>query len=113
MLANLKTCNPEPAPQFRDAAILLRKWHAGMAPGRDMPFYEDVVLGGIGGPEVHLRVGVASIGDLLSATLTDISALKQREASFRLLFDSNPVPMWLYDLVSLSCSTRRSSRWFD
>jgi diguanylate cyclase (GGDEF)-like protein/PAS domain S-box-containing protein len=298
MLANLKTSNPEAPPQFRDAAILLRKWHAGMAPGRDMPFYEDVVLGGmgrladhlvlvsgdkpasfrilraarrfrdwigsdvqgaliadlspecsgtlagvvaqaldasqprsciahrvrddivetyevlalplksrwgppliavhvqetgrryslvstiyrstddgmlalaalrdgegsvidlkivalnaaaasflgrpehdllwrrlsdvdgalqvpdvlcrllttlqtggkdqfeitscIGGREVHLRVGVASIGDLLSATLTDISALKQREASFRLLFDSNPVPMWLYDLVSLA-----------
>jgi hypothetical protein len=32
MLANLKTSNPEAPPQFRDAAILLRKWHAGMAP---------------------------------------------------------------------------------
>jgi diguanylate cyclase (GGDEF)-like protein/PAS domain S-box-containing protein len=30
-------------------------------------------------------------------TLTDISEIKQREASFRLLFDGNPVPMWLYD----------------
>ena len=30
-------------------------------------------------------------------TLTDIGDLKQREASFRLLFDGNPVPMWLYD----------------
>jgi EAL domain-containing protein (putative c-di-GMP-specific phosphodiesterase class I) len=39
--------------------------------------------------------------DLLSATLTDISALKQREASFRLLFDSNPVPMWLSGFEAL------------
>ncbi len=31
----------------------------------------------------------------------DISDLKQREASFRLLFDGNPVPMWLYDQESL------------
>ena len=30
-------------------------------------------------------------------TLTDIGDLKAREASFRLLFDGNPVPMWLYD----------------
>jgi len=47
--------------------------------------------------EVHLHVGVASVGDLLSMTLTDIRDLKQREASFRLLFDGNPMPMWLYD----------------
>jgi diguanylate cyclase (GGDEF)-like protein/PAS domain S-box-containing protein len=47
--------------------------------------------------EVHLHVGVGSVGDLLSMTLTDIAELKQREASFRLLFDGNPVPMWLYD----------------
>ncbi len=47
--------------------------------------------------EVHLHVGIASVGDLLSMTLTDIGDLKAREASFRLLFDGNPVPMWLYD----------------
>ena len=50
---------------------------------------------------VHLNVGIASVGDLLSMTLTDIGELKQREASFRLLFDGNPVPMWLYDPVEL------------
>ena len=49
------------------------------------------------GREVHLNVGLGSVGDLLSMTLTDIGDLKQREASFRLLFDSNPVPMYLYD----------------
>jgi diguanylate cyclase (GGDEF)-like protein/PAS domain S-box-containing protein len=47
--------------------------------------------------DVHLHVGIASVGDLLSMTLTDIGELKQREASFRLLFEGNPVPMWLYD----------------
>ena len=47
--------------------------------------------------ECHLQVSLASVGDLLSMTLTDIGDLKQREASFRLLFDGNPVPMWLYD----------------
>ncbi len=31
----------------------------------------------------------------------DITDLKQREASFRLLFDSNPVPMWVYATESL------------
>jgi diguanylate cyclase (GGDEF)-like protein/PAS domain S-box-containing protein len=46
---------------------------------------------------VHLNVGIASVGDLLSMTLTDIGELKRREASFRLLFEGNPVPMWLYD----------------
>jgi len=49
------------------------------------------------GKEVHVNVGVASVGDLLSTTLTDIGGLKEREASFRLLFDGNPMPMWLYD----------------
>lgn len=27
----------------------------------------------------------------------DITEMKRREASFRLLFDNNPVPMWVYD----------------
>ncbi|HVY58606.1 MAG TPA: EAL domain-containing protein [Xanthobacteraceae bacterium] len=31
----------------------------------------------------------------------DITDLKRREASFRLLFESNPVPMWIYDRESL------------
>jgi diguanylate cyclase (GGDEF)-like protein/PAS domain S-box-containing protein len=35
------------------------------------------------------------------STHEDITALKQREASFRLLFESNPVPMWVYDPDSL------------
>jgi diguanylate cyclase (GGDEF)-like protein/PAS domain S-box-containing protein len=35
------------------------------------------------------------------STHEDITALKQREASFRLLFESNPVPMWVYEPGSL------------
>ena len=44
----------------------------------------------------HFKVGIAPIGDLLSVTLTDIAEIKAREESFRLLFESNPVPMWLF-----------------
>jgi diguanylate cyclase (GGDEF)-like protein/PAS domain S-box-containing protein len=35
------------------------------------------------------------------STHEDITELKQREASFRLLFENNPVPMWVYDPMSL------------
>jgi diguanylate cyclase (GGDEF)-like protein/PAS domain S-box-containing protein len=49
----------------------------------------------------HVRISVAAIGDLLSATLTDVTDLKRREQSFRLLFDNNPMPMWVFDEASL------------
>ncbi|SJM30173.1 Diguanylate cyclase (GGDEF) domain-containing protein [Mesorhizobium delmotii] len=52
-----------------------------------------------GGPR-HFRVGVVPIGDLLSITLTDIGDIKAREESFRLLFEGNPVPMWLFDAAT-------------
>src|SRR6187401_2027707 len=45
------------------------------------------------------------------ATHDDITALKRSEESFRLLFDSNPMPMWLNDcetLRFLAVNTRRS-----
>ena len=35
----------------------------------------------------YLRIGVATKGDLLAVTLTDISAIKNQEKSFRLLFE--------------------------
>jgi diguanylate cyclase (GGDEF)-like protein len=47
------------------------------------------------GSVLHLRIEIAAIGDLLGVTLTDIGDLKAREASARLLFEHNPVPMWL------------------
>jgi diguanylate cyclase (GGDEF)-like protein/PAS domain S-box-containing protein len=45
----------------------------------------------------NLRLGVKSFGDILSLTVSDVTALKRREASFRLLFDDNPMPMWVFD----------------
>jgi diguanylate cyclase (GGDEF)-like protein/PAS domain S-box-containing protein len=45
----------------------------------------------------NLRLGAAVLGDMLSLTITDVTALKRREASFRLLFDNNPMPMWVFD----------------
>ena len=35
------------------------------------------------------------------ATHEDLTEARQREASFRLLFESNPLPMWVYDLETL------------
>jgi len=53
------------------------------------------------GDALHLRLAAAPMGDLVGVTLTDITPLKAREASFRLLFESNPMPMWVHDPQSL------------
>jgi diguanylate cyclase (GGDEF)-like protein/PAS domain S-box-containing protein len=45
----------------------------------------------------NLKLGAAAFGDILSLTVSDVTALKRREASFRLLFDNNPMPMWVFD----------------
>ena len=45
----------------------------------------------------NLKLGVTAFGDMLSLTVSDVTALKRREASFRLLFDNNPMPMWVFD----------------
>jgi diguanylate cyclase (GGDEF)-like protein/PAS domain S-box-containing protein len=45
----------------------------------------------------NLRLGATAFGDMLSLTISDVTAPKRREASFRLLFDNNPMPMWLFD----------------
>jgi diguanylate cyclase (GGDEF)-like protein/PAS domain S-box-containing protein len=44
-----------------------------------------------------LRLGVTAFGDMLSLTVSDVTALKRREVSFRLLFENNPMPMWVFD----------------
>jgi diguanylate cyclase (GGDEF)-like protein/PAS domain S-box-containing protein len=44
-----------------------------------------------------LRLGANVFADILSLTISDVTALKRREASFRLLFDNNPMPMWVFD----------------
>jgi diguanylate cyclase (GGDEF)-like protein/PAS domain S-box-containing protein len=45
----------------------------------------------------NLKLGVTAFGDMLSLTVSDVTLLKRREASFRLLFDNNPMPMWVFD----------------
>ncbi|WP_230533053.1 putative bifunctional diguanylate cyclase/phosphodiesterase [Microvirga roseola] len=53
------------------------------------------------GKQIHFKLEVGCIGDLLAITLADISDVKASETSARLLFESNPVPMWLSDPESL------------
>ena len=63
----------------------------------------EIVVSGRGGQiEIDdddrcLRLGVTAFGDMLSLTVSDVTALKRREVSFRLLFDNNPMPMWVFD----------------
>ncbi|MCC8940259.1 EAL domain-containing protein [Bradyrhizobium sp. Arg68] len=49
-----------------------------------------------------LRLGVTAFGDMLSLTVSDVTALKQREVSFRLLFENNPMPMWVFDADTMA-----------
>ena len=42
-------------------------------------------------------VNLTRMDDLFCATLTDLTELKQREESYRLLFEANPMPMWIVD----------------
>ena len=59
--------------------------------------------------ERSLSLGATAFGDILSLTVSDVTALKRREASFRLLFDNNPMPMWVFDAetTGFSASTTR------
>jgi diguanylate cyclase (GGDEF)-like protein/PAS domain S-box-containing protein len=47
-----------------------------------------------------LKLGATAFGDILALTVSDVTALKRREASFRLLFDNNPMPMWVFDATT-------------
>jgi diguanylate cyclase (GGDEF)-like protein/PAS domain S-box-containing protein len=49
----------------------------------------------------NLKLGATAFGDILSLTVTDVTSLKRREASFRLLFDNNPMPMWVFDIETM------------
>lgn len=44
-----------------------------------------------------LRLSATVFGDMVSLTISDVTAIKRREDSFRLLFENNPMPMWLFD----------------
>jgi len=45
-----------------------------------------------------LKISAAPVGDMLALSLTDVTDMKRREQSFRLLFESNPMPMWVFDI---------------
>jgi diguanylate cyclase (GGDEF)-like protein/PAS domain S-box-containing protein len=45
----------------------------------------------------NLRLSATAFADVVSLTISDVTALKRRDASFRLLFDNNPMPMWVFD----------------
>jgi diguanylate cyclase (GGDEF)-like protein/PAS domain S-box-containing protein len=49
----------------------------------------------------NLRLAATAFGDIVSLTISDVTALKRREASFRLLFDDNPMPMWVFDTQTM------------
>ena len=49
-----------------------------------------------------LSLSATACGDMLSVTMSDVTSLKRREASFRLLFDNNPMPMWVIDAGTLA-----------
>src|ERR1700737_3186562 len=48
-----------------------------------------------------LRLSASGFCDLVSLTISDVTALKKREESFRLLFDGNPMPMWVFDAQTM------------
>jgi diguanylate cyclase (GGDEF)-like protein/PAS domain S-box-containing protein len=49
----------------------------------------------------NLRLSATAFGDLVSLTISDVTDIKRREDSFRLLFDSNPMPMWVFDAATM------------
>ncbi len=51
--------------------------------------------------ERNLRLTATAFGDLVSLTVSDITEIKRRDASFRLLFDGNPMPMWVFDAETM------------
>ena len=77
------------------SASVIERLHATIESGCRQEF-EIELAGGL----AHIKIGVTAIGELLSIALTDVTDLKRREQSFRLLFDNNPVPMWVFDAAS-------------
>lgn len=45
-----------------------------------------------------LTLNASTMGDLISLSMTDVTHLKRREQSSRLLFENNPMPMWVFDV---------------
>jgi diguanylate cyclase (GGDEF)-like protein/PAS domain S-box-containing protein len=67
------------------------EWMLGVIKGGNRDEFE------IDSDHRNLNLGATAFGDILSLTISDVTKLKRREASFRLLFDNNPVPMWVFD----------------
>jgi len=53
------------------------------------------------GAPAYFSVHAAAMQDLIAISLVDITEIKRREASFRLLFQDNPLPMMVYDTRTL------------
>ena len=49
------------------------------------------------GVRKYLNITAIGIGELLAISFSDITAIKQREDSVRVLFDSNPIPNIVFD----------------
>jgi diguanylate cyclase (GGDEF)-like protein/PAS domain S-box-containing protein len=101
-------CNAAAARQLRVSESDLRWQRLSEAAGGlfAAPIIEQFVASHLDGARRQIEiaapygsavVAITPVGELLSATFTDIRGIKQREVSFRLLFESNPVPMWLYE----------------
>jgi diguanylate cyclase (GGDEF)-like protein/PAS domain S-box-containing protein len=52
----------------------------------------------VGDDTSTLKINASPVGDLIALSLTDVTNMKRREQSFRLLFESNPMPMWVFDV---------------
>ncbi|MBR0826965.1 EAL domain-containing protein [Bradyrhizobium manausense] len=72
------------------SAEIVELLRTAVASGRSAPL--EIEIGGR-----HLRLSATAFADVVSLTMSNVTALKRRDASFRLLFDNNPMPMWVFD----------------
>ena len=80
------------------AEDIVTRLHAVVETGGRIDFELDYV---VDQRELFLKVAASTLGDLLVITLVDITELRTREASFRMMFEANPLPMWVCDAASL------------
>ncbi len=76
--------------------------HLGRAFRQQIPQQFELDLAGVTKEPKYFRVSVAPLGDLLGITLTDITGIRLREDSVKLLFESNPISLLLYDRETLA-----------
>ncbi len=99
---------PEEVIRWQLVSDLVPRWgedalrdelHRVLASQRPREFEYEAVRSG--GGRTWLRVSVAPLGDLLGVALTDVTEMKRREDSVRLLFAANPMPLVVYERASL------------